>query len=159
PHGLGKGDGSMSANIANGDSFYDDINLACERFEAEWRSGERPQIELYLAEAPEGARRELISELLKLDIYYRRDRGEAAPPNDYKPRFWEHADLIATLFAVRPSPEPPKNLTHAGRYLLDGLIGSGGMGDVYRAHDPGFDRPLAVKVMRKEFKDRPDMVK
>src|SRR5215831_4759037 len=83
PHGLGKGDGSMSGNIANGDSFYDDINLACERFEAEWRSGGRPQIELYLVEAPEGARRELIRELLKLEIYYRRDRGDTIGADDY----------------------------------------------------------------------------
>jgi eukaryotic-like serine/threonine-protein kinase len=34
-----------------------------------------------------------------------------------------------------------------GRYEVDALIGSGGTGDVYRAHDTHLDRPVAVKVL------------
>ena len=41
---------------------------------------------------------------------------------------------------------PPNTL--GGRYRIEGLIAEGGMGAVYRAHDPELDRQVAVKVPR-----------
>jgi serine/threonine protein kinase/tetratricopeptide (TPR) repeat protein len=35
-----------------------------------------------------------------------------------------------------------------GRYLVLGLVGRGGMGDVYGAYDPELDRKIAVKLLR-----------
>ena len=34
-----------------------------------------------------------------------------------------------------------------GRYKIDALIGAGGMGQVYRAHDPSIERDVAIKVL------------
>jgi serine/threonine protein kinase len=44
---------------------------------------------------------------------------------------------------ARPTPK-----TLGGRYRIEGLIAEGGMGVVYRAHDPELDRAVAVKVPR-----------
>jgi phage baseplate assembly protein W len=39
------------------------------------------------------------------------------------------------------------NATTLGHYRLDGIIGRGGMGEVFRAVDTRLDRPVAIKVM------------
>jgi serine/threonine protein kinase len=38
-----------------------------------------------------------------------------------------------------------------GRYRVEGLLGTGAMGEVYRAHDPAIDRLVAIKVVRPEL--------
>jgi serine/threonine-protein kinase len=41
-----------------------------------------------------------------------------------------------------------------GRYEILGLIGKGGMGEVYRAHDPQLRRDVAIKISTEQFTER-----
>ena len=38
-----------------------------------------------------------------------------------------------------------------GRYRLEALLGSGAMGEVYRAYDPVIERAVAIKIVRPEL--------
>jgi protein kinase-like protein len=46
--------------------------------------------------------------------------------------------------------------TRLGSYELSALIGTGGMGDVYRARDTRLDRTVAIKILKTEFSHRFD---
>jgi len=63
----------------------------------------------------------------------------------------DRRDAAAALDAPAWIPEPPVSTLQPGeplgRYLVERLIGSGGMGAVYLAHDPVVDRRVAIKVL------------
>jgi len=50
-----------------------------------------------------------------------------------------------------------KRSLRLGNIVLDRLLGSGSMGDVYLGYHELLDMPVAVKILRQEWSDRPEM--
>jgi eukaryotic-like serine/threonine-protein kinase len=70
-------------------------------------------------------------------------------------------DTFVTAAAAAAAPASERALTGrilAGRYELLALLGAGGMGAVYRAHDRELDELVALKVIKAELARQPSMV-
>ena len=48
-------------------------------------------------------------------------------------------------------PQLPQGFVLPGGYVIEGMLGSGGFGAVYAAHDPALARPVAVKLLTREL--------
>jgi hypothetical protein len=118
-----------------------------------WRNVE----ELYLAalERSPDDRAALLADSapdLRRAVEARLAQRDAAPLSPF--------DQTATAPAgVRPSSPSLPPGTQLGAYRIEAMLGAGGMGEVYRAHDQKLDRDVAIKTLPVGVRADPELLK
>jgi serine/threonine protein kinase len=156
------------------------IDAAAARFERAWKTGPRPQMEMFLAEVPEPRRAPLLTELLLVERELRIRAGELPTMDEYRRRFPEHDAVVAAAFdradstsssrsqasmlssarTLNVSPHRaaglvPAELANHPDYEIVRPLGAGGMGVVYLAHNRLTGRDEVLKVIGQQIIGQP----
>ena len=159
------------------------VEERCSRFEDEWKelvvrgensSKNRPDIEKYLDGTTDVERTNLLIELVRLDLHYRRLHGDEASLLDYEARFPTNINLLqmtlghpgilagetvagdATQDTVKiPTLIPGQTV---GKYVVKETLKSGAFGSVYKAYDSQLQRYVCIKTLKKEGQLQQDAI-
>ena len=85
--------------------------------------------------------------------------GRSRSDRDLSAQVWSRLSVLEQPHVDSDVPESPPVDDLAGRtfgpYQIETLIGSGGMGEVYRARDTRLNRPVAIKFLSPDLTDQP----
>ena len=152
------------------------IELACADLVRRWRRGQRVPVEVYLSQSPSlQGDDEAVLDLVDCERALRQDRGEEPGLEEYLGRFPALGPELRRLFmlerVVEDEPTGPgttlddpdegsRSTLQPGAitaeavappsipgYAIEGELGRGGMGVVYKARQLGLDRTVAVKMI------------
>ena len=158
------------------------IDVICDEFEAKWSNIGPTDIELWLNRIDAERRKQLLEQLLAIDVELRRNAKLTVLPKDYS-RLGEYAveyaeellnadsinrsmttddrtqDLVFS--EARDETTSLRKVAFAaaevpeliGRYKIEGVLGHGGFGQVFLGYDEQLQRHVAIKV------PHPDLIK
>ncbi|MCY2962437.1 MAG: serine/threonine-protein kinase [Planctomycetota bacterium] len=129
-----------------------EIDQRVDAFEWAWKRTSVPAIEDFVLDLPAAQLGMLIRELVEIDLYYRRNRGEDPVVAMYTARFPQYAGMLQELvWKQKPTAdlcEPPGPGERVGEFVVEQPVGHGAMGLVFRARRRDGGEPVALKVSR-----------
>lgn len=108
----------------------------------------------------EDEQRELFERLYEIDLLYGYSHRAVLPLTNYQKRFPQYEDAVRATYDRVSKESVAINTDRIGKkiehYRIEGIIGKGGMGVVYKAFDEPFDRYVAIKYLLPRFADFKD---
>jgi serine/threonine protein kinase len=130
-----------------------EVGRDCELFEAAIRAGQPVQIETFLTVVEPPVRSTLLQELLRIEVGYRRGKGEAIDREEYRRRFADFGDTVDRIFDDSvPDTILQGSLdtvvTATSRFSRLRYHDAGGIGEIFKAEDQALKREVALKFIQ-----------
>jgi tRNA A-37 threonylcarbamoyl transferase component Bud32 len=137
------------------------IDALCDEFESALRADKSPSLEGYLERVAAPDRPRLFAELLYVEFEFQPPPVGEDAKTVYARMYPEFATQIQQMSFVDEATDTtayhrPKSSTTMrprtfANFQLEALLGTGAMGEVWKAYDPQLDRRVAVKIPRRAF--------